>query len=125
VVYKVLKLPVAPTRAATLYWSNRSMPKSVQSVCWPCVVIIRSVEAELVQHRYNIPGATRALGVPASDLRRLVAWGPPAAGSKQVEPAIDNAEAVLRDGLKSPDLTARLKAAKALLTLGPAGLSTE
>ena len=46
-----------------------------------------------------------ALGVPASDLRRLVSWGPlAAAASEQVEQAIDDAEAVLRDGLRSPDL---------------------
>jgi hypothetical protein len=65
------------------------------------------VEAELVKHRCNIAAAARSLGVPASDLRRLVSWGP-------------LAEAVLRAGLRSPDLTMRLKAASTLLKLSPA-----
>ena len=74
-----------------------------------------------MKHRCNIAAAARALGVPASDLRRLVSWGPlAAAASEQVEQAIDDAEAVLRDGLRSPDLMMRLKAATALLTLSPA-----
>ena len=55
-------------------------------------------------------------------LRRLVTWGPLAAAvSEQVEQAIDRAEAVLLDGLGSPDALVRLKAASALLTLSPAG----
>jgi hypothetical protein len=81
-----------------------------------------AVEAELVKHRCNVAAAARALGVPASDLRRLVTWGPLAAAvSEQVEQAIDRAEAVLIDGLSSPDIMVRLKAASALLTLSPAG----
>ena len=80
------------------------------------------VEAALVKHRCNAAAAARALGVPASDLRRLVTWGPLAAAvSEQVEQAIDRAEAVLLDGLDSPDVMMRLKAASALLRLSPAG----
>ena len=76
----------------------------------------------MVKHRCNVAATARALGVPASDLRRLVSWGPlAAAASEQVEQAIDTAEAVLRDGLELPDLMVRLKAASALLTLSPAG----
>jgi hypothetical protein len=83
---------------------------------------LATVEAELVRAHCNIAGAARALGVPASDLRRLVSWGPlAAAASEQVEQAIDRAEGVLVDGLESPDLMVRLKAATALLTLSPAG----
>jgi hypothetical protein len=83
---------------------------------------LATVEAELVKHRCNIAGAARALNVPTSDLRRLVSWGPLAAAvTEQVEQAIDAAEAVLRDGLDSPDVMVRLKAATALLTLSPAG----
>jgi hypothetical protein len=83
---------------------------------------LATVEAELVKHRCNIAAAARALGVPASDLRRWVSWGPlAAAASEQVEQAIDTAEAVLRNGLDSPDALVRLKAATALLTLSPAG----
>jgi hypothetical protein len=83
---------------------------------------LATVEAELVRARCNIAGAARALGVPASDLRRLVTWGPLAAAvGEQVEQAIDRAEAVLLDGLDSGDALVRLKAASALLTLSPAG----
>jgi hypothetical protein len=79
------------------------------------------VEAELVKQRCNVAAAARGLGVPASDLRRLVSWGPLAAvANEQVEQAIDEAEAVLRAGLKSPDLMMRLKAASTLLKLSPA-----
>ena len=80
------------------------------------------VEVELVRARCNIAGAARALGVPASDLRRLVSWGPlAAAASEQVEQAIDKAEAVLLDGLDSPEPIVRLKAATALLMLKSGG----
>jgi hypothetical protein len=83
---------------------------------------LAAVEAELVKHRCNVAAAARALGVPASDLRRLVAWGPLAAAvSEHVEQAIDRAEAVFVDGLGSPDALVRIKAASALLTLSPAG----
>ena len=62
------------------------------------------------------------MGVPASDLRRLVTWGPLAAAvTEAVEQAIDRAEAVLLEGLESSDVMVRLKAASALLTLSPAG----
>jgi hypothetical protein len=81
---------------------------------------LAAVQAELVKHRCNVAAAARALGVPSSDLRRLVSWGPLAAVAiEQVEQAIDDAEKVLRDGLKSPDLTMRLKAAATLLALSP------
>jgi hypothetical protein len=83
---------------------------------------LATVEAELVKHRCNVAATARALGVQASDLRRLVSWGPlAAAASEQVEQAIDEAEAVLCDGADSPDIMVRLKAATALLTLSPAG----
>lgn len=83
---------------------------------------LATVEAELVKYRCNVVATARALGVPASDLRRLVSWGPLAtAVSEQVEQAIDRAEGMLREGLDSPDLMVRLKAATALLTLSPAG----
>jgi hypothetical protein len=83
---------------------------------------LAAVEAELVKHRCNVAATARALGVPASDLRRLVSWGPLAgAVSEQVEQAIDKAEAVLLDGLDSPDVMMRIKAASTLLTLSPAG----
>jgi hypothetical protein len=82
---------------------------------------LATVEAELVKHRCNIAGAARALNIPSSDLRRLVSWGPlAAAASERVEQAIDAAEAALLDGLDSPDVMVRLKAASTLLALSPA-----
>ena len=96
--------------------SDRSVPVSCRELD------LAAVEAELVKHRCNVAAAARALGVPASDLRRLVTWGPLAAAvSEQVEQAIDRAEAVLLDGLESGDALVRLKAASALLRLSPAG----
>jgi hypothetical protein len=95
---------------------SRALPVSC------CELDLATVEAELVRARCNIALAARRLGVPSSDLRRLVSWGPlPAAASEQVEQAIDRAEAVLIDGLESPDVMVRLRAATALLTLSPAG----
>jgi hypothetical protein len=95
---------------------SRSLPVSCRELD------IAAVEAELVKHRCNVAATARALGVPASDLRRLVSWGPlAAAASEAVEQAIDRAEGVLVDGLDSPDLMVRLKAATVLLTLSPAG----
>jgi HEAT repeat protein len=83
---------------------------------------LAAVEAELVKSKCNIAAAAKALNVPASDLRRLVTWGPLAAAvSEQVEQAIDRAEAVLIDGLADSDALVRLKAASALLRLSPAG----
>ena len=62
---------------------------------------LATVEAELVKYRCNVVATARALGVPASDLRRLVSWGPLAtAVSEQVEQAIDRAEGMLREGLE-------------------------
>ena len=98
-----------PVRSTTVPFSCRKLDLAV-------------VQAELVEHRCNIARAARALGVPASDLRRFVSWGPLAsAAAEQVEQAIDKAEAVLLDGLDSPDVMVRLKAASTLLTLSPAG----
>jgi hypothetical protein len=93
---------------------SRALPASCRELD------LATVEAEFVKHRCNVAAAARALGVPSSDLRRLVSWGPlAAAAGEQVEQAIDEAEAVLRAGLKSPDLTMRLKAASTLLKLSP------
>ena len=82
---------------------------------------LAAVEAELVKHRCNVAAAAKALAVPASDLRRLVSWGPlAAAASEQVEQAIDEAEATLVALLRSPELSLRHKAAATLLALSPA-----
>jgi hypothetical protein len=71
---------------------------------------LAAVEEMLVKSRCNIARAAKALRVPASDLRRLVSWGPlAAAASERVEQAIDEAEAVLVAGLRSPDFTERLR----------------
>jgi hypothetical protein len=96
------------------------MSRSVPASC--CELDLAEVEAELVKRRCNIAGTARALGVPASDLRRLVSWGPLAtAASEQVERAIDEAEAVLREGMRAKDMGVRLKAAAYFLRHTEAG----
>jgi hypothetical protein len=83
---------------------------------------LKLVEAELIRTRGNIAGAARALGVPSADLRRLATWGPLAEVTAEVtEQALDEAEQTLRAAMKGDDLARRLQAAKALLTLTPAG----
>jgi hypothetical protein len=79
------------------------------------------VEETLVKHHCNVAAAAKALGVPASDLRRLVSWGPLAeAAAERVEQAIDDAEAALVAGLKSPEASVRIKSAGTLLAISPA-----
>jgi hypothetical protein len=83
---------------------------------------LAAVEETLVKHNCNIARAARELGIPASDLRRLATWGPLAeAAAERVEQAIDEAEASLIAGLRSPDFTERLRSASTLLGLSPAG----
>jgi hypothetical protein len=96
--------------------SDRSVPISCRELD------LAHAEAALVKHRCNVAGAARELGVPASDFRRLVSWGPLAAAAReQVEQALDRAEAVLRAGLEDGDALVRLKAASTFLTLTSAG----
>ena len=98
---------------------SRSVPVSCRELD------LAAVEGELLKHRCNVAAAARALGVPASDLRRLTAWVPLAAAvAEQVEQAIDKAELVLRDGLELGDALVRLKSASALLTLSSGGLAS-
>jgi hypothetical protein len=96
--------------------SDRSVPVSCRELD------LAAAEAALVKHRCNVAAAARELGVPASDFRRLVSWGPLAAAAReQVEQALDRAEAVLRAGLEDGDVMVRLKAASTFLTLTSAG----
>jgi hypothetical protein len=79
------------------------------------------VEEALVKARCNIARAAKALGIPASDLRRLATWGPLAeAAAERVEQAIDEAEASLIAGLRSPEASVRIRAAGTLLAISPA-----
>jgi hypothetical protein len=83
---------------------------------------LAAVEETLVKHHCNVAKAAKELGIPASDLRRLVSWGPLAeAAAERVEQSIDDAQAALIAGLRSPDFTERLRSASTLLALSPAG----
>jgi hypothetical protein len=82
---------------------------------------LAAVEEVLVRHNCNIAKAARELGIPASDLRRLATWGPLAeAAVERVEQAIDEAEASLIAGLRSPEASVRIKSAGTLLAISPA-----
>ena len=101
-------------------------PKGIGSSGWDGIppscreLDLAAVEEVLVRHNCNIARAARELKIPASDLRRLTAWGPLAeAAAERVEQAIDEAEAGLIAGLRSPDFTERLRSASTLLGLSP------
>jgi hypothetical protein len=81
-----------------------------------------AVEAELIRTRGNVTAAAKTLGVPAPDLRRVV-WSSSLADTvyEQIEQTLDEAQQVLRDALKGDDKTARLMAAKTMLTQSEAG----
>jgi hypothetical protein len=91
-----------------------------------------AIEAELVRTRGNVSGAAKTLGVPASDLRKLV-WSSALADAafEAIETMVDDAQEVVLAALKSGDPAHRLTAAKALLRteaarrrgwgLGPSG----
>jgi hypothetical protein len=82
---------------------------------------LAAVEETLVKHHCNVAAAAKELRIPASDLRRLVSWGPlAAAAAERVEQSIDDAQAALVAGLRSPEASVRLKAAGTLLALSPA-----
>jgi hypothetical protein len=80
------------------------------------------VEKTLVDACGNVTAAARSLAVPSVDLRRFV-WATPSVADvvfEQVELAIDEAEAVLRKGLRHPDLSKQLQAAIFILRHGEA-----
>ena len=79
------------------------------------------VEEVLVRCNCCIAKAAKELGIPASDLRRLVIWGPlKDAATERVEQAIDDAQATLIAGLRSGEAMVRVKSAGTLLSISPA-----
>jgi hypothetical protein len=71
------------------------------------------VERALVDARGNVTAAARTLSVPSGDLRRLI-WATPSladAAFEQIEQAIDEAQAVLFEGLQCDDWGRRFQAA--------------
>jgi hypothetical protein len=84
---------------------------------------LAAIEAELVRTEGNVTAAATALSVPSADLRKLV-WSTTSLTDvifEQLEQMIDEAEQVLRDGLKDNDKARRLQAAVTLLTQSAAG----
>ena len=94
-------------------------------MAWPVRTIIpgscahldsEAIEAELIRTRGNVSLASKALGVPARDLRRLV-WSSDLADAvfEAIEGEIDEAQAVAIAALRSGDVGQRLAAAKVFL----------
>jgi hypothetical protein len=79
-----------------------------------CVALeLTLVEKELVRTRGNVREAAKALDVPSVDLRKFVSSTPQLADAiyEEIELAIDEAQAVLWEGLRHEDLSKRLQAA--------------
>jgi hypothetical protein len=75
------------------------------------------VEKELIRTHGNISAAAKVLEVPSIDLRKYV-WSTPRLADavyEQIELALDEAEAVIRQGLRSEQLSQRLQSATFLL----------
>jgi hypothetical protein len=81
------------------------------------------VEKTLIDTHGNVTAAARSLQVPSANLRKLV-WSTFSLADaiyEQIEQAIDAAEAVLREGLRSEDRGRRLQAATFILAQSDAG----
>lgn len=76
----------------------------------------------LVKHQGNVSAAAKALKMPARELRLITyrTRGLMDPALEACEQALDRAEAVITDGLKSPDRTRRLLAASQILRMSPA-----
>jgi hypothetical protein len=75
------------------------------------------VEQALVKTFGNVTAAARALFVSSIDLRKLV-WATPSLADtvyEQLERAVDEAEAIILQGLRSQDRSQRIQAATFLL----------
>jgi hypothetical protein len=77
---------------------------------------------ELLRTGGNVTETARTLGVPIHDLRLLTLASPGLieAALEAEEQALDEAEAVVRQALKSVDLSRRLAAAGHILRMSPA-----
>jgi hypothetical protein len=76
----------------------------------------------LMKHRGSILKAARALKIPASQLRQAVRQDPTliAAALEAHERTLDQAEAIIHEGLASEDFRTRLACAAHLLRFSPA-----
>jgi hypothetical protein len=74
------------------------------------------IEAELGRTAGNVTSAARALSAPSADLRELV-WSRSLADTvyEMIEETIDEAQQILRGGLKSDEKPRRLEAATILM----------
>jgi hypothetical protein len=79
---------------------------------------LATVERALIKARGNVGQAAKALKVPSPALRKLVYFTSELADVmfEQYERAMDEAQAILFEGLRSERLSERLEAAKFLLT---------
>ena len=84
---------------------------------------LAAVQQALLDKRGSVTGAARALGVPSSDLRRLVQASPSLveAAFEAIEQVLDQAVAVLFEGMRREDVRQQLKAAAFFLRHTEAG----
>jgi hypothetical protein len=81
------------------------------------------IEQTLIDKGGSVAAAARALELPSGDLRRLVRATPSLVDSafEQIEQALDEAQAVLLEGLESEDRMTRMRAAAYILRHTEAG----
>jgi hypothetical protein len=82
-----------------------------------------AIQQALLDKRGSVTGAARALGVPSSDLRRLAQESPALveAAYEAMEQGLDQAVAVLFEGMRRKDIRQQLKAAAFFLRHTEAG----
>jgi hypothetical protein len=97
------------------------MPKSIPESC--AHLDLEAVGLELIRTRGNVRAASRVLGVPTHDLR-LLTYAVPAlidAALEEAERALDEAEAMVLEAIRDPDMRRGIKAAGLYLRASAAG----
>jgi hypothetical protein len=81
------------------------------------MIDLGQAQQALVESRACVMKAAKALGVPAADLRKLMARNSKLAAIalEAAEQDMDRAEQIIRDGMKSQDRMKRLEAAALIL----------
>jgi hypothetical protein len=81
------------------------------------MIDLGQAQQALVENRACVMKAAKALGVPAADLRKLMARNSKLAAIalEAAEQDMDRAEQIIRDGMKSQDRMKRLEAAALIL----------
>jgi biopolymer transport protein ExbB/TolQ len=82
---------------------------------------LRKIYNQLVRHQGNVSAAAKDLKMDSNELRRITrrTRGLMDAALEAAEQALDEAESVIHDGLKSPDRQKQLLAASQILRMSP------